>query len=374
METISCKYSGVFNDPSGYGSANRAFVTALHLAGVDVTLELVTQTREQAYHGWEQHLCTALLNRNVPYKVKIIHLTPDIYEPYLEKGKYHIGHLFWETDSLPKEWIDPINKMGEIWTSSPNMAELFKRGGVKVPIYWFPQPIDITMADKDFGKFQVDHHMGVLFYSIFQWIERKNPRALLHAYWKAFQGKDDVSLLLKTFRLSYDQKEFNHIRDDITRWKQELGLSHYPRVLLCTKLMSDFEMMRLHNTGDCFVTAHRGEGWSRPIQESLLIGKPVIATARGGIHEYLRDNHYYPVNSKYVPVTEVPYIKFYKADQKWAEVDEAELIKSMQFVYANPRLASAKGVLAKDMIKNQFNYHRIGGLMRERLEEIYKSL
>src|SRR3990167_6844370 len=199
METLSVKYTGAFLDHSGYGQAGRAFVASLHLAGVDVTTETAVHVKEKTHFSWEGELCYSLQNRDIPYKIKIVHLTPDMYESYIEPKKYHIARLAWETDRLPKGWDRFCNQMGEIWTSSAHMVELFKKSGVRVPMYHFPEPIDVTMGDKNYGKFGVPTHTGYLFYSIFQWIKRKNPRALLKAYWKAFEGQDDVSLLIKTF-------------------------------------------------------------------------------------------------------------------------------------------------------------------------------
>src|SRR3990167_8969609 len=117
--TPDCKYQGTYFDPSGYGEANRNFITALYLAGVNITTERVIQVSERAEFGWTGNLCKQLENLDIDYKIKIIHLTPDLYPKYMESGKYHIGHLFWETDLLPKEWIAPCNKMDEIWTASP---------------------------------------------------------------------------------------------------------------------------------------------------------------------------------------------------------------------------------------------------------------
>ncbi len=42
-------------------------------------------------------------------------------------------------------------------------------------------------------------------------------------------------------------------------------------------------------TFDCFVSAHRGEGWGVPQMEAMLMGKPIISTSCGGIHEHLKD-------------------------------------------------------------------------------------
>lgn len=367
-------YAGTFTDHSGYGSANRAFITALYTAGVDVTTELVVQVGDPSKNGWSQELCTSLQNRRIPYKIKIIHLTPDMYPRYMETGKYHIGHLFWETDRLPKEWIEPINKMQEIWTSSAAMADLFRASGVKVPVYWFPQPIDIAEGDKEWEKFDIHGHKGFMFYSVFQWIERKNPKGLLQAYWETFSGRNDVSFLLKTYRISYSDDDYEKIQNDIERWKREIHLVHYPRILLVTKLLSHEDIMRLHHTGDCYVTADHGEGWCRPVQEALLMGKPTIACARGGVHEYLTEDHYYPISSVYVPVVQQPWIPWYTSDQNWAQVDKEELKRKMQLVFMNKELAMIKGFKAKEYIKGNFSYTIIGNLMKERLEKISRAL
>lgn len=374
MTDIAVSYVGSCQDPTGYGEANRAFIAALHLAGVNVTTETVVQTSQKAEYGWEGTLARQLENRQIPYRVKIIHLTPDIAPKYFTKGCYHISHLFWETDRLPAEWIGPLNKMNEIWTSSLHMVRLLKNNGIKVPIYAFPQPIDITWGDKKLEPYKIPYHKGFMFYSIFQWIDRKNPYALLKAYWEAFEGRDDVTLLLKTFRFNYGNDEFAKIREEINKWKIGMNDFQFPKVILVKDLLTKEAMMKLHRTGDCYVQTDRGEGWSRPVQEALLMGKTVVSTARGGIHEYLNDEHYFRLEDKRVPVIENPLIKYYTADQHWFDVDIGHLKKTMWFVFNKSQIANSKGVLAKDFIKNHFSYHLVGQKMLERLREIYTHL
>lgn len=368
------RYTSTADSPVGYGSAARAFITALFSVGIDVTCEIIYQMPHQTDYGWTGSLCKNLQDRNIPYKIKILHLTPDTAIPYMEEGIYHISHLFWETDKLPSSWIEPLNKMGEVWTSSSTMADLFKASGVKVPIYFFPQPIDIAEGDKNYGKFEIDGHKGFLFYSIFQWIERKNPKGLLTAYWEAFQGRDDVTLLLKTYRINYTKMDQEEIQTDIRKWKRELALPHYPRIIFIPDLLTHDEIMKLHNSCDVYVTANHGEGWDRVLQEALLMGKPTISTARGGLHEYLNSDYYFPISSTYVPVTPVSWIPYYGEDQQWAEPDKKELIKTMQYVFGNKELAQIKGVKAKDYIKDNFSFYKVGMMMRKRLEDIYKGL
>jgi hypothetical protein len=138
---ISCKYSGPILDPSGYGQSNRADIMALFVAGVNLTTETVQQTQFRTTYDIQEKIVQHLEGRDIPYKIKILHITPDLYPKYMEEGKYHIGRLVWETDKLPQDWIAPANKMDEIWTTTASHADVMKKSGINVPIYTFPEPI-----------------------------------------------------------------------------------------------------------------------------------------------------------------------------------------------------------------------------------------
>lgn len=371
---ISCKYSGTFADPSGYGSANRSFITALFLAGVEVTTELVVQSMARAKsYGWSGELCRSLEDRTIPYYIKIIHLTPDCYPKYIEKGRYNIGHLFFETDRLPKEWVEPCNLMDEIWTASDIQAEMIRKSGVRVPIYSFPQPIDVIPSQRPSKRFVIPGFKGKVFYSIFQWIDRKNPKALLTNYWKAFQGNYDVVLLLKTYRVNYSEEEFQLIKDEIKAWKIELGLPHYARVLLIKKLVSTEDLFRLHTTGDIYINTSRGEGWCIPAIEAGLMGKPVISIDKTGFADYLPKGCYYPCGSKSESVVEQKWIPWYTADQNWLEISASDLVKQMKSAYNRPNEAGKIGAKAQQYILDNFSYQTVGNKMKERLLQIEKE-
>lgn len=370
----SVKYFGNFLDPSGYGEANRQDIIALYIAGCNVTTEVIRQMPESTDFSWQGKLCENLINRNIEYKIKIHHVTPDVIPRYYESNKYNIARLFWETDKLPEEWIKPLNSVNEVWTSSNSMIALLRKNGIKVPMYAIGQAIDISEADKPYRPFNIPGHKGFLFYSIFQWIERKNPRTLLQSYWETFTGRSDVSLLLKTYRLNYSQREYEKIRLDIERWKREISLVHYPRIFITTKLLSHNNIMRIHKTGDCYLSTDHGEGWSRPLHEALLMGKPAISTARGGLHEYLDKNMYYPIDSTYVPVVKQNWIPYYTSDQNWAQINKEDFKDTMREVFAKSDFAKLKPHKAMPFIKTNTNYNYIGGMMRKRLEEIEKAL
>lgn len=369
---LSIKYTGTVLDPSGYGQSNRVDVMALFVAGANLTVEPLQQTQFRTNYGVQENIMSYLTGRDTPYKIKILHITPDLYPKYMEDGIYHIGRLVWETDKLPKEWVEPCNKMNEIWTTTKSIAEVIKSSGVTVPIYTFGEPIMVQDANEKIAPFITKYKKDFTFYSIFQWIERKNPKTLLRAYWKAFEGKDDVTLLLKTYRNSYEETEFETIENEISLWKKELGLKKYPKIFLVKKLLKNSEMKRFHMMGDCYVNPSSGEGWCRPMVEAMLYGKPAISGVTGGIADLTND--YYQVDSKKVSVKVQTWIPWYKDYMKWDEIDEKKLMEAMLDVYYNRERATEIAKNAQNFVIDNFSLQTIGSKMMLRLHEVEKIL
>lgn len=371
---ISCKYVGTFQDYSGYGNANRADITALFAAGVNTTTELVVQVAEKTNYGVEESIALHLKERPIEYKVKIIHLTPDMYPRYMEPGRYNIGRLFWETNQLPAAWVGPCNQMAEIWTGSERMVKMIRDSGVKVPIYCFPEPIDTMEGEELVSPFEMKYKKDFIFYSIFQWIERKNAKTLLRAYWKAFSGNNDVTLLLKTYRVNYSPDEFAHIKKEINEWKSEMGLSHYSKIFLTQKLLTDRDMKKLHVLGDCYINASSGEGWCRPVQEAMLHNKLVISADNGGITDFMNEDYYVKVPSIAQKVTEVSWIPWYTKDQHWWEIKEEELSDAMKDVFERRGMFANQVNRAKRFVMDYCSYQTVGNQMKERIANIERIL
>jgi glycosyltransferase involved in cell wall biosynthesis len=373
IESVSCKYCGPFGDYTGYGEANRNAIRALYEAGVKVTTERVSYTTQEFAYGKAYEIASKQEGTDIPYDIKIIHVPSDGYLKFLEPNKYHIGHLFWETDSLSKTWVWNCNLVDEIWTGGEWHKENFRRAGVKVPIYVFPQAID---TDPTLYKpFVIPESKGFLFYSIFQWIERKNPRALLEAYWREFENEENVTLLIKSYGMNLTGEEFQRIKSDIKRWKAEIGLSKYPRTLLLTRMLTRDDIMRLHITGDCFVSTHRGEGWGIPQVEAMSIGNPIISTSLGGVHEMLTNNeNALLTNYTWNNVKNMDFAPWYSSNQRWADVDLKDLRQKMRWVFQNPVKVKEIGMAAQKLVKDKLSYKVVGKMMSDRLFEIQKLL
>lgn len=372
---MKIKYCGSALDYSGYGEANRHDIAALVSAGLNITTELPRFTAEIADYGEIGNLARSLEGKDIAYKIKILHITPNIYPQYFEEGKYHIGRVFWETDQLPIAFAQNVELLDEIWTGSDHNAKAIRKAGVTKPIHIIPEAIDVNVEPKDYFPFITNtDHDEFRFYSIFEWIERKNPEALLTAFWQEFSPDEKVSLNIKTYVDNFRPEKKKQIKKHITRIKHQLDLKAYAPVYIYSHLLNRDQMYKFHRTFDCFVSAHRGEGWGIPQMEALLMDKPVISTNSGGIHEYLAEaNNVQLIDYSMIPVKTDRNQQWYTPQQKWADVNVESLRKAMRQAY-NERKKRYDYPTGRDIVKEQFSFKAVGEKMYKRLQVIQTEI
>lgn len=375
MSQLNVRYMGAAFDYSGYGEAVRHDIAALVAAGIEVTVEPTRHCLEIADFGELGKMVQSKVNNSIPYKIKIIHSTPNLFPQCVEQGVYNIGRVFWETDKLPPDFAAGAELCDEIWTGSKYNYDAIRKAGVTKPIFIIPEVITVDVPEyKPYIADNVSNPLGkesYNFYSIFEWTERKNPEALLTAYWQEFEGCEDVSLTIKTYLDNFTPEKRVEIDNRIRQIKAKLGLKHYAPVYLYRNLMDRYQIYRFHSTYDCFVSAHRGEGWGIPQMEAMLLGKPIISTDCGGIHEYLNEDIAMCIPYAHTPVvSNNRNTQWYREDQNWAEVDINSLRKSMREVYAHPKVGKEMGKRASEFVKKTFSPENVGKLMRAKLEVI----
>lgn len=369
---MKVKYVGPATDYSGYGEANRHDIASLVEAGVQTTTKIPVYTPEHSDFGRLGELAQGLQNVFTGYNFIIIHTTPNVYKTFMEPQKYHIGRLFWETDKIPLEFAQSAQLMDELWTGSEYNAQAIRNAGVTKPIFIIPEAIDVSLDLDKIEPYITANQETYKFYSIFEWTERKNPTALLTAYWQEFQKGEKVSLTIKTYVDNFNSEKKKEIENHIKRLKDSLGLKSYAPVYLYEELMDRHQIYRFHKTFDCFVSAHRGEGWGIPQMEALLCENPIISTNCGGIHEYLtnkKDGFVIPFSMTKL-VGNSRNQQWYTPDQNWAQVDIEAFQKAMRYCYKYPQKAKAMGISGGKVVREKFCFSAVGKLMRERLKAI----
>ena len=255
-------------------------------------------------------------------------------------GGYKIGYFFWEADRLPKSWgRDICSSLDEIWVPCNLTKKACRKAGFSGPIEVIhtPRPSELNAGPiavplKGSDKMIVGKDTFV-FYSIFQWNERKGYRKLFRAYYEEFSGKDNVLLVVKTNPIKHRDHGLPKINNDLLFLKKYCKNRRAPHVFVTTKTLEDKHIAGLHNFGDCFVLPHHGEGWGMPIHDAMMHNSLIITTPYGGITEHLNDSNALLIKHKMVEVKPMNWNPYYQTNQRWAEADIGHLRRLMRAVY-----------------------------------------
>lgn len=183
---------------------------------------------------------------------------------FVFEGEYSIGYFPWESTEPKPGWKRIMRRMDEIWVTSPVMVDYVREWGFEPFVYqhgvnadWTPRKRTVT----DDGKIKFIH----------QGLEalRKGGRDTLSAFGAAFQGRDDVSLTMKS---SARGMEFN-----------------FGKVSTETRLLDSRELLDMYYEHQVMIAPSYGEGFGLPALDALGSGMPTIMTKGVFPHEPYAD-------------------------------------------------------------------------------------
>lgn len=353
---MKIRYAATTRDSSGYGEFARYFIKVLHNAGHEVCVDpIIINPKPNHIFGEKGQVCASLERKVRRPDINIVNMIPTFFNKHRLPTCKNVGFTMWETTKVPESWVKACNQMDAIFVPCSWNAQTFKDSGVKVPIHVvFPGmdpddvPSQVAPEEKVQDKLQ--------FYSIFQWLERKNPTGLLRAYFAEFQGVEDVRLVLKTYMFANRNNNAQLIADQIGKIQQEMRFKTIPEVRVLSEFLSHEEMHALHRQSHCFVLPHKSEGWGLPHMDAMSYGNPTIATNFSGNTDFMNSDNSYVIPYQIQPTFGMPsFIPWYDGTQSWADADQDALRKAMRFVYDNREAAFDKGVAGRNHIVQKFN-------------------
>jgi glycosyltransferase involved in cell wall biosynthesis len=329
--------------PSGYREFALYFISALKAAGHNVTTTDIQGNYGPGVTVWD---LKSLVNQP---EVNVIVSTPDLFSRHLLAGVRNIGFTMFEASRIPPKWVAECNHLDAILVPSAYCRDAFVDSGVTVPVHIVHPGVDLSKIP----SFESSPSEDFRFLSVFQWSDRKDPDALLTAYWKEFRPNERVVLVLKT----YGFEGLLEPDASLEAIRSALQLPEYARVELVQKKLTTDEMWALHASSDCYVSSHHGEGWGMSLVDAMALGKPCIATAYSGNMDFqTSDNSYLvPYSLGTALVREPEFLRdYYKFPMEWASIDPGALRERMRYVFEHRAEAQIVGARARRDISKKF--------------------
>src|SRR5260370_64839 len=159
---------------------------------------------------------------------------------------------------MPTQWRNALNHMLELWVPCEfNGTELQR--AVDGAVFRLPHPMGrggkngVQGFQDPLGEIPQD---DFVFYSIFEWQDRKCPHGLLTSFLGEFSAADRATLVIKT----------NPGAVGVARAALEGARKSSrsdARVIVYPEGWNDAQISALHERGNCYVSLHRGEGKGR---------------------------------------------------------------------------------------------------------------
>ena len=358
---------------SGYGAHSRDIIRSLiNIDKYDVKIWPVKwgSTPMNALNDQDPNdkpiIQRLLSNPTLPNKPDVhIHIVvPNEFSPI---GKYNIGITAGlECTACPPSWLEGMNRMDlnivpstfvkntmnnvsfDIQDENTKQLKGQLKNTKPIEVLFEGADTNIYKKTKEFSKTFLDEMKNVEesfnFLYVGHWLQgkigedRKDTAMMVKVFLETFKNKKKKpGLILKTSGASFSVLDREDILKKIEKIKQSVS-GDLPNIYLLHGDFYDDEINELYNHPK--VKAHvnitHGEGFGRPLLESSLSGKPIIASAWSGHMDFLNSNNSILISGNLVDVPKSSFPEnMYVKGAQWFTVNYELTSKSMLDVFTN---------------------------------------
>ncbi len=312
----------------------------------------------------DRHPAAAALYRrsaSVPYPDVVVRQMwpPRVHD---SPGAVTCQYFGWEESRIPTWMADDFNAhLDGIGAMSRFVADVLRDSGVDVPVTVVGNGVDRPDPDATVDAPELADRLGFTFLHVSSAFPRKGVDVLLEAYFAAFSGADDVSLVLKTF-----PNPHNEVGPMLGRLRA--GHGDPPDVRWIDRDLEESEIHGLYNLADALVHPARGEGFGLPVAEAMLAGIPVISVAYSGLADFVSEE-----TALTVPFTVGPARTHFDIPRsEWAEPDPAALAAAMVRLAADPTAPDIvdRVARARELVATEYTWEAATGRWEAFLAEL----
>jgi len=368
-------YVGCYKDGTGWGNAAQGYILALDKAGLEVVprfiklndREIDIPTRIQELEKNDSKDCDVVIQHVLPH-----------HSYFRGEFDKNISLYVTETSNCNYSiWPEKINLMDEAWVPNTYMAnEQVKNSHISAPHHVVPHAFDMTKYQTEYEPLEIPQIQDTfVFYYIGENTKRKNLSAILKAFHLEFGKHEPVSLLLKSHSPGLSEQESAKSLQNLCE-AVKVGLklyrktSEYKKEIFICEYLTDEQIMRIHQTCDCHVSASFGEAWSIPTFDAMAMGNTPICTNTGGPRDYLSEGGYL-VDSTKEPCFGVfdTFEYIYTGSENWDTPSISHLRKCMREAFDNK---DSRKKLAETGKKKAYDYSyvSVGNTMKKTLLDV----
>lgn len=256
-------------------------------------------------------------------------------------GRPIIGFWYWELDKQPRDWWRAYQYLTELWTPSEYVADVFRENS-PIPVRTVPIPVSAPQnAGHDRANFGLDEDicLYLCMADCRSDLNRKNIGGCIEAFKIALGNCEKAQLLVKVHHAAHAPETFAKI----THQADEVD-----NIRIMPDLLTREEIGDLIRCCDVFVSLHRSEGFSLPLAEAMMLGKPVIATAYSGNMTFMNDQVAKLVNYELQPVNTQSHAYQHTPSARWAEPDLHHAAEAMRELFDSEELRQDLGTAGKE--------------------------
>ena len=384
-----CVVSCPIDTFSGYGARSRDFVKSLiELKDKEWDIKIMPQRWGET--PWN------FLSKDNPLRRRFIgqlQQQPDIWiqitvpNEFQRIGKYNIGvSAGIETTVYPGEFIEGSNRMDLNLVSSEHSKNVAlstqyeKRNNQTnqvVGTVKLEKPIEVLFEGLNIDKYYKKPQNSKLLNNVKEdfcflytghWLpgdfgeDRKNTALLIKTFLETFNtpSSKKPALILKTNKVSYSLIDKEGILKNINRIKNNVN-GNLPNIYLLHGEMTDEEMNLLNNDPKvkAFISFTKGEGFGRPLLESSITGKPVLASAWSGHLDFLKPDYNILIGGELKNVHPSAANQFLLKESQWFNINTDVASRAMKEIFKNYKKYIQKTRKQTQHVKENFSYQKM---------------
>ncbi len=355
---------GYIRSEHGLGEASRLTANCLEDAEInwtayDFEIGNPNRKRDQTYSDKISRYIaydTSIININADQFVNLKNNVPDVLW-----NTYKIGIWYWELPEFPDQWLKAFGDVDEVWAPTKFIADTLQKVA-PCPVLHMPPGIhrefpDLSIYTRSYFELPEKSFLFLNMFDVYSYTGRKNPKATVDAFKKAFKPDDtSVGLVLK----------LNNSRvGDETNVLLENLIGEYKNIYIIAKTLPREAVNGLIGVCDASVSLHRSEGLGLLCEESMCFGKPVIATGWSGNMDFMNDKNSCIVDYSMTNVGKN--IGPYEAWQEWAEPKVDQAAEYMKRLVNDKSFYKSIASAARKTIEEEFSPKVCGERMKRRL-------